>query len=134
MCTNTANASVWRPVRSPIVDYPLAICDGSTVVPDELVLVDHVKRTYIGESVYPLYNPSLRWYYLNEQTKDEVLLLKMSDTNSKAGAKCVQPTEIGENVLTLIGCPHTAFRHTLVPEDAMPRESIEVRALVFSEW
>ena len=64
-------------------------------MPDELILVDHVKRTYIGESLYPLYNPKLQWYYLNEQTKDEVLLLKMNDTNSKAGAKCAQPTKLG---------------------------------------
>lgn len=29
-------------------------------------------------------------------------------------------------------CPHAAFHHTDVPENTPPRESVEVRALVFT--
>lgn len=30
------------------------------------------------------------------------------------------------------GCPHGSFQHAIIRENALPRESIEVRALVFS--
>ena len=36
----------------------------------------------------------------------------------------------GANCAT--GCPHTAFYHKQIPTDTLPRQSIEVRALVFT--
>lgn len=35
-------------------------------------------------------------------------------------------------ILTLLVAPHASFLHPAVPMDATPRESIEVRALVFT--
>jgi len=32
-----------------------------------------------------------------------------------------------------VDCAHSAFRHPDAPEDAQPRESVEVRCLVFYE-
>lgn len=111
--------NVWRPLRHPVEDYPLAVCDGSTVPATSLVTADHVRKFYTGESLYPLHNEAYRWYYLNRQTKDEVLLLKMFDNKEEVMARY---------------CPHTSFMQSDVKEGAKPRESIEVRVLVFSEW
>ncbi|KAJ4149961.1 hypothetical protein LMH87_010733 [Akanthomyces muscarius] len=110
--------NIWRPLRFAVEDFPLAVCDGSSVPPESLVSVDHVTRGYIGESYYPLYHASHRWYYLDKQTKDEVLLFKTFDSSADAKAKC---------------CPHTALPPQDVGASHNPRESIEVRALVFTK-
>lgn len=80
--------SVWRPLFNPIENYPLAVCDGSTVPADMLVAVDHVRKNYVGEGLYPLARPKYRWHYLNRQTKDEVLLIKTFDSKEDVPAKC----------------------------------------------
>ncbi|KAK3324483.1 hypothetical protein B0T19DRAFT_402713 [Cercophora scortea] len=100
-----------------IEDFPLAVCDGSTVPSEKLLAVDHVRKYHIGESLYPLYCETSRWYYLNGQGRDEVLLFKTFDSSTKAAAKC---------------CPHTSFHQQQSAPLGHSRETIEVRALVFS--
>ena len=135
---------MWRPLRYPVEDYPLAVCDGSTVPESSLVTADHVRKFYIGESLYPLHNGSHRWYYLNRQTKDEVLLLKMFDNKEGVMATCMFAissywfgiVELGLSLVltsSFTDCPHTSFMQSGVKEGAKPRESIEVRVMVFSE-
>ena len=46
----------------------------------DLIAVDHVRRKYIGESYYLLYRPTHRWWYLSQQKRNEVILLKMYDS------------------------------------------------------
>lgn len=43
---------------------------------------DFVRKQYVGESMYPLPGwGQYRWYYLSCQTRDEVLMLKMYDSD-----------------------------------------------------
>jgi len=58
-----------------------------------------------------------KWYYLSDQTPEEVILIKCFDSN--------------EGVARLT--PHTAFADKTSPEDAPERQSIEVRCLVFDQ-
>jgi len=109
--------NVWRPIGKPVESNPLAFMDGSTVPDEILVEVDVVRRTFIGESYYPLEDQRYRWHFLNRQTADELLFMKMSDTKTNVKARC---------------CPHASFPQTDDPA-ARPRESIEVRALVFTD-
>jgi hypothetical protein len=53
-----------------------------------LVPVDHVRKYYVGESLYPLACSKYRWHYLSRQTKDEVLLVKTFDSKEDVPAKC----------------------------------------------
>ena len=69
-------------------DYPLAVCDGSSVTLPGLVAVDHLRRRCVGESQYPPYSPEYRWHYFSQQTKDEVLILKMFDNDPDVKARC----------------------------------------------
>ena len=62
------------------------------------------------------YNPAHRWYYVPQMRTDEALLLKCSDTSTGVPARFT---------------PHSAFTDPTAPADAPPRESIEVRTLVF---
>lgn len=50
--------------------------------------VDHVRKHHIGESLYPLQSADYRWYYLNRQSPDEVLLFKIFDSKEGVQAKC----------------------------------------------
>ncbi|KAI8634669.1 putative 7 alpha-cephem-methoxylase [Xylariaceae sp. FL1651] len=109
--------NVWRPMAHPVENFPLAFCDGSSVPSEQLVEVDIVRKSFPGESYYPLESNAYKWYYLNNMSPDEVLFMKMYDSNENVKAHC---------------CPHASF--TLADDaSAKPRESIEVRALVFTD-
>ncbi|KAM5368719.1 hypothetical protein ACJZ2D_009385 [Fusarium nematophilum] len=108
--------NVWRPYEGPVESCPIAVLDGSTVPEDKLVRVDVVRRSYIGECYYVLPHGEYRWYFINNQRCEDVLLFKMYDSDQKVKAKC---------------CPHASFAQSLAP-NAMPRKSIEARALVYT--
>lgn len=76
-------------METPVEDHPLAMCDGSTVPDKDLIAIDHVRRTYVGESYYPLHSEDMRWYYLSNQTKDEALIMKMYDSKEDVPARCI---------------------------------------------
>lgn len=54
----------------------------------DLVLNDLVRRNYIGESYFIRQNPNHKWYYLNNQTRDEVAILKIYDSDEQVDARC----------------------------------------------
>jgi hypothetical protein len=108
--------NLWRPIRGPLKDSPLAVCDARTVKPGELVGSDLVYQHRVGETYQVTFSPEHRWFYIPDMTADEVLLLKCFDSNTNGVARFA---------------PHTAFADPTTPADALPRESIELRALVF---
>jgi hypothetical protein len=108
--------NLWRPIRGPLRDAPLAMCDASTVAATDLVASDLIYPNRRGETYSVTFNPAHRWFYIPEMTTDEALLLKCYDSATDGRAR--------------FG-PHTAFVDPTTPPDAAPRESIELRALVF---
>jgi len=108
--------NLWRPLRHPVYDAPLAVCDATTVKPDELVPSDLVYPHRVGETYNVRFGESHRWYYAPEMQPDEVLLLKCTDSRTDVPARFT---------------PHTAFLDETAPANAPRRESIEIRALVF---
>ncbi|EHL00493.1 hypothetical protein M7I_3579 [Glarea lozoyensis 74030] len=86
--------NVWRPLLNTVEEYPLALCDGSTVHPDDLVASDLIVDSYRGENLQPLYRNYYKWHFLSNQTKDEVLLIKMYDSSSSVKAKSRLPAYI----------------------------------------
>ena len=108
--------NLWRPIRGPLRDAPLAVCDARTVDPDDLVPSDLVYRERVGETYSVTWNPAHQWYYVPEMRRDEALLLKIADTAQDGRARFM---------------PHTSFTDPTTPPGAFPRESIELRTLVF---
>jgi hypothetical protein len=108
--------NLWRPIRGPLQDAPLAVCDARTVDPADLVPSDLVYRDRVGETYSVTWNPAHQWYYVPEMQRDQALLLKIADTKTDGRARFM---------------PHTAFTDPTTPPDAFPRESIELRTLVF---
>jgi hypothetical protein len=115
-----AIVNLWRPIKSPVLDAPLAVCDARTVAPQDLIASDLVFRDRRGETYNLVYNPGQRWFYAPEMRADEVLLLKCFDSRDDGAVARF--------------APHTAFIDPTAPSDAPPRESIELRTfLIFDE-
>jgi hypothetical protein len=108
--------NVWRPIRGPALDSPLALCDAQSFTDADLIASDLVYPHVRGETSSVEFNPEHRWYYFSEQQPDEVILIRVHDSADDGRAR-----------LSF----HTSFENRLAPPDAPPRESIEVRALVF---
>lgn len=110
--------NVWRPIRGPIQDAPLAVADAQSVDQDDLVATDLVYPDRIGEIYYVKFNPSHRWFYASAMRHDEVMLIKCFDSADDGRARFV---------------PHAAFVDPTTPAGVLPRQSIELRTLVFYE-
>lgn len=108
--------NLWRPIRGPLRDAPLAVCDARSVAPGDLVPADLVYRDRVGETYGVTFNPKHRWFYVPDMQADEVLLLKCYDSATDGRARFA---------------PHTAFEDPTAPFDVAPRESIELRTFVF---
>lgn len=110
----------WRVLSPPPQDFPLALCDASTVLDTDVVGYDYVANTRNEPgSAYKTcvlrFNPAQRWYYFPNMTADELILFKGYDS------------EVHYNPQA----PHSAFddRHTY--SDAKPRASVEARFFVY---
>ena len=106
---------MWRPIRGPVQESPLAVCDAQSMVQDDFVKHVLKYRDRDGEVYSVAYNPNHRWYYIPNQQKEEVLLLKCYDSDGRRARFTA----------------HSAFEDPSSPPDAAPRESVEVRTLVF---
>ena len=107
--------NVWRPIRGPVLDSPLALCDARTFTDADLIPSDLVYPHVRGETSSVEYKPEHRWYYFSRMQPDEAVLIRVHDSADDGRAR-----------LSF----HTSFENPLAP-DAPPRESIEVRCLVF---
>lgn len=108
--------NVWRPIRGPLEDAPLALCDAQSVSPGDLIASDLIYEDRIGETYNVRHNPAHRWFYAPRMTRDEVLLFRCYDSLEDGRARFV---------------PHAAFQDPTASVNALPRESIELRMLVF---
>jgi hypothetical protein len=122
--------SLWRSFSEPPQDWPLTVCDGRSVAPDEGVpnLMVRVAELPCMAALPPEppdadslpaayvfhYRPDHRWWYFPNMTRDEVILLKFHDSDHS------RPWRV----------PHTAFRD-LTFANAKTRESIEFRTVAY---
>jgi hypothetical protein len=111
-----AVVNVWRPIRGPIEDSPLALADAQSVDDEDLVATDLIYSDRIGEIYYVKFNRSHRWFYAPAMRPDEIMLIKCFDSLDDGRARFV---------------PHSAFADPSTRDDALPRESIELRTLLF---
>jgi len=145
--------NVWRPIENPASDFPLAVVDWRTTVPEDFIKVDlmYPRRTpeeddddrgkeripdektlssiegydAKGETFAVAPSDRHKFYYLKDMTPEEVMLLKCFDSAGEGES-------LGKSGLA-VRTPHTAFVDPNTPESAPGRQSIEVRCLVFYE-
>lgn len=108
--------NTWRPLNGPLEEWPLAVADARSVKDADLVPTDLIYRDRTGEIYYVSYNPDHKWFYAPAMRNEELMLIKCYDSAEDGRARFV---------------PHSAFKDPTTPADARPRESIELRTLVF---
>lgn len=111
-----AEVNVWRPIRGPLLSSPLALCDAQTLADENLVASDLRYPDRTGETYAVTYNAKQRWYYFPQMEAEECVLIRCFDSAQQGAARF---------------SAHGAFEDPRTPADAPPRESIEVRTLVF---
>jgi len=109
--------NVWRPIRGPVKTKPLVICEYGSIDDQDLVAAErHYPDGRIGGIYYLVHNPKQRWYYFPRMERDEVVLLKCFDSLTDGTARWTA---------------HGSFDDPNSPTNATPRESIEIRTLLF---
>ena len=120
--------NVWRNIaREPVATRPLALCDGMSVQPEELVVFEIHYGDRIGENYFAKHDARHRWIYWSAMTRDEALLIKQWDSAGELarseGARA-DPDGVGQPCTFSF---HSAFEDPATPPDAPDRWSIEVR-------
>jgi hypothetical protein len=122
--------SFWRVFSPPPQDWPLAICDYTSVTPGEglanrLYFVDEIPADLYAEmpanapgtSGFEFqYSPAHRWWYFPDMTRDEALFFKLHDTDQARAWRV----------------PHSAF-HDATAKATVPRHSVEFRTIAYFE-
>ena len=108
--------NLWRPIRGPVLESPLTLCDAQSLAEEDLVASDLRYPDRTGETYAITYNPNQRYYYFPKMQPDEPVLIRCFDSALAGAARF---------------SAHTGFDDPETPPDAPPRESIEVRTLVF---
>lgn len=112
-----AIVNLWRPIR-PVLESPLALAEWPSIAEEDLVPTSLVYADRVGETFSVRHSPRHAWVYFPHQLPGEALLIKGYDSATDGRAR-----------LSF----HGAFDDPSSPPDAPPRESIEVRTLVFWE-
>jgi len=126
--------NVWRNIVSdPVVTHPLALCDGQSVLPEDLVVFEIHYQDRIGENYFAKHAETHEWYYYPQMTSAEALLIKQWDSAgplARSGGKQAD-RQTPETPCTFSF--HSAFEDPLTPPDAPDRWSIEVRCVALFE-
>jgi len=122
--------SVWRVFSPPPQDWPLALCDFTSVGPAEgldnrLYFVDKIPDDLYAEMPADApgtsgfefhHNPAHHWWYFPDMTRDEILFFKFNDSDHARAWRV----------------PHSAFRDSTAAATE-PRHSIEFRTIAYFE-
>lgn len=118
--------NVWRPINGTVVSAPLGFADSRSIdagPEGDLLKIEHRYPHRTGEIMGVKYNEKQRWLYLSGMEGEERLLLKCADSAAD---------EDGQGAISA-RAPHSSFvdPRSVEGEGGKPRESIEVRTLVF---
>lgn len=111
-----AVVQVWRGMLNPVLRSPLAMCDARSIATEDLIPTVRPHPDRLGETYHLTCNPGHRFYYYPAMQPDEAIVFKCYDSVRDGRARF---------------SAHSAFEHPQTPEDAPPRESIEIRTLAF---
>ena len=122
--------NVWRNIEAePVATHPLALCDGQSVQPEDLVVFEIHMPDRVGENYWAKYDEQHLFYCYPAMTRSEALLIKQWDSAGllaqSGGAKADHMAD-GPCTFSF----HSAFYDTQTPKDAPDRWSIEVRCMV----
>ncbi|KAH6991631.1 methyltransferase [Fusarium venenatum] len=116
--------NIWMPFNNgPVESCSLAFAPSPSVADEDIVPIHHKYHNgYTGQTAGVKFNGRQTWSYLSGMTSDEGFLLHCCDGHglNAEGARGAR-------------LAHTAFEDPRSRPDAVQRDSIEVRALVFGQ-
>ncbi|HYP37484.1 MAG TPA: CmcJ/NvfI family oxidoreductase, partial [Stellaceae bacterium] len=72
--------NLWRPIRGPLLESPLALCDAQSLEEENLIASDLKYPDRTGETYSITYNPNQRYYYFPKMEPDEAVLIRCFDS------------------------------------------------------
>ena len=129
--------STWRPLKGPLFDWPLAVCDARTFDQDRDALVsDAVYPEWAYENILVHHHTDQKWHYFSALQESETMLFKCTDSDGTASGRKfwsllimnLNDSKQGSSLTT--ACPHAAFPISQSGSSNLPRESVESRAFV----
>jgi len=95
--------TVWKPLRGPLHDYPLALCDKQSLdVEKDLEPQDIVDREEVLENVHVYHREGHAWCYLKGQDDTELLIFRQADTFQRGFGKLCDHRIDSEPLLTIV--------------------------------
>ncbi len=85
MSLSSLPLSTWRPLFRPIEENPIAFCDPATVDRKDMLEVDRVTPISLIEIFQVKFNSAQKWYWLSNQTPDEVSVFIQFDSHPPEG-------------------------------------------------
>jgi hypothetical protein len=83
--------NVWKPLRGPLNDWPLALCDSSTVDSgQDFETADILYPELVVENYQVHYSERHRWYYLSDHRPDELIVFRQASNQQHVlpGTSC----------------------------------------------
>ena len=73
--------TIWKPLRGPLHDYPLALCDRQTIdAALDLEPQDIVDKEEVLENIHIYRRSKHQWHYLSGQQTSELLIFRQADS------------------------------------------------------
>ena len=95
-----AHYSLWRPLYGPNDDWPLSVCDFTSIEGDDILNTDNVHPDRAVENSLLHRNDAHRWYYVAGQRVEDLIVFRIVDSTGKRARK--QTLHAG-NMLRIIG-------------------------------
>lgn len=103
MGNKTHSLSVWRVLKGPNDDWPLALCDFQTVnFSQDVMHNDCLHQTRVGENWLLQANETHQWYYLSAQEESDLIVFRNTDSK---GRRACELKKIAQSAVQL-----TVFR------------------------
>jgi hypothetical protein len=106
----------WKPLKRRVEEKPLAMCEVTSATQDDMIKMKLRYRERTGEIFVMRHSPAHRWWYFPDMTPESVILLKTYESETDGRAR-------------FLG--HSAFEDPNTPQNALVRESIEIRTMAF---
>ena len=108
--------NLWKPLKRRVEEKPLAMCDVTSALQDDMLKMILRYREREGEIFVMRHSATHRWWYFPRMSPENVLLLKTYESETDGRAR-------------FLG--HSAFDDPNTTPDAPTRETIEIRMMAF---
>lgn len=107
---STNVTSVWRPLVDVVETDPLVLCDTQTLEDSDWDVVQKILDKSVEESMYLKRQQRHQWYWMSDQTKDDVIVMTIWDSKhpEKRSGKSISRTNH-------LHCPHADASQCLFP-------------------